>query len=206
MPLREGGPSDCVTVSNRTGPVSSFGTQIMLRKTALWTAGALGTVIALATLWPFEQRMNTIPTTLLEPWKRDPPEGYSGAATIWISCEKGDEFGSTTYPHHRCNDCKLSDLAPEPAIFAHCQPDEDFNYDVQSTKSEVAESNRRPEIGFVLTEAGPVRNAFITRSSGSRSLDQKVLGIVSGRKYTATNCGSCSVFVAPPVNLKKQTP
>lgn len=205
MPFQVGRPSDDISVSNRTKAVR-FGTQAMRRRATLWIAGTLGVAIALTALSLVEWRVDAIPITLLESWKREPLEGYSGPATIWISCAKGNEFGSTTYPHHRCEACRLSDLAPEPAMFAHCQPDEDFNYDVQSTELEVAESKRRAEVGFVLTEAGLVRNAFITRSSGSRSLDQKVLGIVSGRKYTATNCGSCIVFVAPPVNLKKQIP
>jgi hypothetical protein len=132
-------------------------------------------------------------------------------ATIIISCEKGNISGLTLYPRYseHCTEshCTLiegSDVAPEPALFARCRPDEDFTYDVQSTKGEILDSERRPEIGFILTGAGQVRDAFISRSSGSKSLDLKVLRMVASRKYGATRCGSCRVFVAPPVNLKKE--
>ncbi len=120
---------------------------------------------------------------------------------MMISCEKGGEFGWTSYPDGRMG--RVSDLAPEPAIFARCRPDEDFTYDVHSTQAEIIDGLRRPEIAFVLTGAGQVRDARVTRSSGSRSLDLKVLGMVANRHYKATRCGPCRVFVAPAVNLNK---
>jgi TonB family protein len=170
----------------------------------LWAAVALAMAICAVSVWHFGQ-VAAAPASLRGGWKPEPSEGYSGAATIWISCERGNDFGPTTYPlHSPCSNCEASDLAPEPAIFAHCRPEENFNYDVQSTKPEIAESIRRPEVSFVLTDGGLVRDAFISRSSGSKSLDQKVLAIVVKRKYEATRCGSCRVFVAPPVNLKKE--
>ena len=131
-------------------------------------------------------------------------------ATIMISCEKGEGFGWTMYPvltmeckGASCEIIGASDLAPEPALFAHCRPDEDFTYDVRSTTEEVLNSIRPPEIAFVLTEAGRVQGALVTRSSGSKSLDLKVLRVVANRHYKATQCGRCQIFVAPPVNLKK---
>ena len=131
-------------------------------------------------------------------------------ATIMISCEKGNISGLTLYPRYseyctesHCTVIEGSDVAPEPALFARCRPDEDFTYDVQSAKGDNLHSERRPEIGFVLTGTGQVRDAFISRSSGSKSLDLTVLRIVASRKYRATGCGSCRIFVAPPVNLKK---
>jgi hypothetical protein len=131
-------------------------------------------------------------------------------ATIMISCEKGGTFGLTIYPRYAeycrdtgCTPIGRNDLAPEPAMLARCRPDEDLNYDVQSTKAEIMDSTRRPEIAFLLTETGQVRDAVISRSSGSRSLDLKVLSMVANRHYKPTRCGSCQIFVAPPVNLKK---
>jgi hypothetical protein len=142
-----------------------------------------------------------------QPAVLQPPDA---PATIVISCEKGERFGWTTYPilvmecqGESCEMIGRSDLAPEPALFAHCRPDEDFTYDVQSTSAEVLDSVRRPEIAFVLTEAGLVQGALVTRSSGSKSLDLKVLHVVANRHYKATRCGRCQIFVAPPVNLKK---
>jgi TonB family protein len=174
----------------------------MRKKTALCAAVALAMTIVAVSVWHLGHVV-AAPASLRGGWKPEPSEGYSGAATIWISCEQGNEFGLTIYPLH-FKAGEASDLAPEPAMFAHCRPEENFNYDVQSTKSEIAESIRRSEVSFVLTEAGLVRDAFISRSSGSKSLDQKVLAIVVNRKYEATRCGSCRVFVAPPVNLKKE--
>src|SRR5579862_4818322 len=73
-------------------------------------------------------------------------------ATIVISCERGKTSGLTIYPRYSeyCRDshCTLiegSDVAPEPALFARCRPDEDFTYDVKSTRAEITESSRRPE-------------------------------------------------------------
>ena len=132
-------------------------------------------------------------------------------ATIMISCEKGTISGLTLYPRYseyctksHCTVIEGSDVTPESALFARCRPDEDFTYDVKSTKGEILHSERRPEIAFVLTGTGQVRDAFISRSSGSTSLDLKVLRMVASRKYRATGCGSCRIFVAPPVNLKKE--
>ena len=127
-----------------------------------------------------------------------------------ISCEKGEVFGLTIYPSYsgycvndHCTLPQTSDSVIEPALFARCRPDEDFTDDVQSTKAEIIESSRRPEIAFVLTENGLVRNAVVSRGSGSKSLDLKVLRMVTSRHYRPTRCGTCQVFVAPPVNLKK---
>ena len=155
--------------------------------------------------------------TLLSPHHATPIERTAGLrrspegpATIMISCQKGERFGSTIYPILRvqcrdgsCETVGATDLAPEPAIYAHCRPDEDFTYDVQSAETEVSDSICRSEISFTLTTAGEVRDATISRSSGSRSLDLKVLNMVARRHYKPTRCGMCSVFVAPPVNLKK---
>jgi len=144
------------------------------------------------------------------------PEGSltpEAPTTIMIACEEGDISGLTLYPRlsERCTEshCTViegTDVAPELALFTRCRPDEDFNYDVQSTEGEILQSMRRPEIAFGLTAKGQVQDAYISRSSGSKSLDLKVLSMIAGRKYRATECGSCRIFVAPPVNLKKPVP
>lgn len=153
-----------------------------------------GAMMLLLLVWLARAEKNLAPPPVVSL----PPES---PATIMISCEKGGEFGWTSYPDGRMG--RVSDLAPEPAIFARCRPDEDFTYDVHSTQAEIIDGLRRPEIAFVLTGAGQVRDAHVTRSSGSRSLDLKVLGMVANRHYKATRCGPCRVFVAPAVNLNK---
>jgi len=173
----------------------------MTARRALWAVVLVLTtilvVILLSIVWTAQSNksvLTPLPTTLL------PPEV---PAKIMISCERGEEFGWTSYPNGGVRPDRVSDLAPEPAIFARCRPDEDFTYDVHSTKAEIMDATRRPEIAFVLTEAGLVQDALVTRRSGSKSLDLKVLGIVMNRHYKATRCGPCRVFVAPAVNLNK---
>jgi hypothetical protein len=173
----------------------------MTAKRALWAVALILTIIFAAILLPIvwtAQSKKSLPTPL--PAVLLPPEV---PATIMISCERGEEFGGTSYPNGGVRPGRVSDLAPEPAIFARCRPDEEFTYDLHSTKAEIMDATRRPEIAFVLTEAGLVQNALVTRSSGSKSLDLKALSIVMNRHYKATRCGSCRVFVAPAVNLNK---
>jgi len=177
----------------------------MLKGTAFRITVVLAMTVVAMAVWRFGG-VEAVPASLRGGWKLEPPEGYSGPATIWISCEDGNQFGSTYYPYGGDHPRKTSDLPPEPAMFAHCRPEEDFTYDIQSTKNEIAESIRRPEVSFVLTDAGQVRDPFISRSSGSKSLDQKVLSVIVSRKYEPTRCGSCRVFLAPPVNLNKEIP
>ncbi len=154
-----------------------------------------GATTFLLIVWPtWSERSLPAPLSAVFP----PPEA---PATIMISCERGKKFGWTSYPDIQSN--TMSDLAPEPAIFARCRPDENFTYDIQSTRAEIMDASRRPEIAFVLAEEGQVRFAVITRSSGSKSLDLKVLSLVADRHYKATPCGACRVFAAPPVDLKK---
>ena len=115
--------------------------------------------------------------------------------SIVIHCENGEKSGFTSYGG--------TDI-PEGAVFVGCRPDEDFTYDVSSTEAEVSDSSRRPEIAFVLTGSGEAKDALVTRSSGSNSLDAKVLKLVAGRHYRPTRCGTCRIVVAVPVDLKRR--
>ena len=117
--------------------------------------------------------------------------------TILISCERGNQSGWASYGP--------IDI-PEGAIFVHCKPNEDLTYDVSSTEAEVADSSRRPEVAFVINASGEAREAVITRSSGSRSLDAKILTLVSQRHYKPTGCGSCRVAARVAVDLKRRCP
>jgi len=188
----------------------------MTTKLALLGSGLILTVLGGATIFVVWSRAASSVPTLLPAVALTP----DAAATIMISCDKGETFGSTIYPicSEYCSSrsgtlnqssdlvCTLDpscDSVAETAIFARCRPDEDLTYVVQPTREEILDSNRRPEIAFVLTDAGVAQNAVVTRSSGSKSLDLKVLSVVASRRYKATRCGPCRIFLAPPVNLKK---
>ena len=117
--------------------------------------GATALLLTVWSAWSEGRVLSPPPAVLL------PPEI---PAKIMISCERGEEFGWTTYPNdlndcgvRRCRLDEVSDVAPQAAIFARCKPDQDFAYDVQSTKAEIMAASRRTEIAFVLTEAGQVQ-------------------------------------------------
>jgi len=121
----------------------------------------------------------------------DPP------MTLMISCERGSRSGWTSYGG--------VDI-PEGAIFVKCKLDEPFTYQVSSTEKEVAETRRRPEVIFLLAASGEVREAFLTRSSGSSSLDAKAMDLVTKTRYRATLCGVCRVVTSVPVDMKRRYP
>lgn len=159
---------------------------------ALMLAGVAvvgGVTFALHTVWFPQSELGEItphPPALMPP---EPP------MDILVSCERGNQSGETNY--------RPGDI-PQSAIFVRCRPYEDFTYDVSSTEAAVAESNSRAEVAFVLTDSGQARYAVITHSSGSKSLDQKVLRLVSNRKYKPTGCGTCRVVAIVPVDMKKR--
>jgi len=145
----------------------------------------------LSRLLSFQSQPNAVPTESLSLTPPEPP------MTILISCERGNRSGWASYGG--------VDI-PEGAISVRCKPDELFAYDVSSTDTELAESRRRPEIAFALSGSGQVEEAMISRSSGSRALDAKVLALVTNTRYKATGCGSCRVAARVAADMKKRYP
>lgn len=133
-------------------------------------------------------------SVLIHPLKMHPPDPPT---TIMVSCDRGSRSGWTSYG--------AADI-PEGAIFVNCKPDEPFTYQVFSTEKEAAEARRRPEVTFVLAASGEVREALLTRSSGSSSLDAKAMDLVTTTHYKATPCGVCRVVTSIPVDMKKRYP
>jgi len=113
---------------------------------------------------------------------------------VMISCEAHRLSGSVLY----------GDDAPTGALSTGCKPQGNF-YIVgpQSTPEEVCKSKIEPEVGFKLTSSGEVINIALTRSSGSPTVDRKVLQMVREGHYPPTNCGACKVSARVPVNLKR---
>lgn len=113
---------------------------------------------------------------------------------VLVSCERRNESGNAVYG-------PLD--APTFGVFVGCSPDEDFAYDVDSTPEEMSESERKPEVAFLLTDLGGLRDVVLTRSSGSGSLDRKVLKAISSRHYAPTKCGTCRVVAKVSVQLRR---
>ncbi len=94
--------------------------------------------------------------------------------------------------------------APIGAFFVGCKPQGNFYNLVlaPSTPEEACESKTQPEVAFLLTASGDVKNVALTRSSGSASVDRRVLETVRDSRYPPTNCGACTVVARVPVDLK----
>jgi TonB family protein len=112
---------------------------------------------------------------------------------VMISCDVHKQSGWTPYGGD----------APITVLFTGCKPQGDFNIVAgQSSAEEARESKTRPELSFLLTASGEVKNVILTRSSGSQSVDRKVVQMVRERHYPPTNCGTCTVSARVPINLK----
>ena len=113
---------------------------------------------------------------------------------VLISCESHkQQYGWTWYGGD----------APVRALFAGCKPTGNFYLVAPpSTQQEACETRNRPEVAFELTGEGEVKNVLLTRGSGNRSVDRKVLKMARDSRYPATHCGACVVFAELPVNLK----
>ena len=111
---------------------------------------------------------------------------------VLISCEVHKQYGWTLYGGD----------APILALFAGCKPRGNFYLvGAPSTPEEACAARNQPEVAFLLTGSGDVTNVALTRSSGSSSVDQKVLQLVRDSRYPATKCGECAVFAKVPVSL-----
>ncbi len=113
---------------------------------------------------------------------------------MMIRCEVKKESGSMFYG---------SD-APIGGYFVGCLPPGNFYgiIEVSSTENDACESKLAPEVAFGLTASGEVRDGMLIRSSGSRSVDQKILQVVREGHYPPTKCGTCDVIARVPIDLK----
>jgi len=64
---------------------------------------------------------------------------------------------------------------------------------IQATAREMLDLNRRPQVVFQVGADGRVRNALVSRTSGSRTLDEKTPKRVVAQRYRRHNCGVCKV-------------
>ena len=75
---------------------------------------------------------------------------------------------------------------------------------VKATASEMAALVRRPQVVFVVAANGQVSNASVSRTSGSKTLDERALEQVIAHRYRQHNCGVCKV--STEVNVDFQGP
>lgn len=75
---------------------------------------------------------------------------------------------------------------------------------VKATPAEMLELTRRPQVVFQIAANGQVSNSSISRTSGSKTLDEKSLKQVMASRYRRHNCGVCRVSTT--INVDFQGP
>jgi TonB family protein len=78
----------------------------------------------------------------------------------------------------------------------------DFLLPVKATAAEMVALNRRPQISFQVAANGRVRNASVSRTSGSKTLDDRLLKEVTAHRYKGNNCGVCRVTTVVDVDFQ----
>lgn len=64
---------------------------------------------------------------------------------------------------------------------------------VEATPAEIQSVNHRPQISFRIGANGRISRVFVSRGSGSPTLDQKAVRQVQTANYGRHNCGICTV-------------
>lgn len=132
---------------------------------------------------------DTYNSSVLSPTLCVPEQPYD----VLISCERRKGSGNAVFGPID---------APTFGLFVGCSPKGDFAYDIPSTTKEMNETKRKPEVIFELSDLGELKNAVLSRSSGSNSLDVAALRAVSNRQYAPSNCGTCTVVARVAVQLR----
>lgn len=73
---------------------------------------------------------------------------------------------------------------------------------VQATPTEMKQLNCRPWVSFGVSSSGSVSKMGLLRSSGSSTLDQKALQLVTSYRYPRHNCGACRISMAVSVDFQ----
>jgi hypothetical protein len=72
---------------------------------------------------------------------------------------------------------------------------------VEATAAEMSDLSRRPRVFFQVAASGRVSNAVVSRTSGSKSLDERSLKQLIARNYQRHTCGVCQVSTAVDVDF-----
>jgi hypothetical protein len=73
---------------------------------------------------------------------------------------------------------------------------------VEATSTEMMQLNLRPVVSFEVSASGLASKAELLRSSGSSTLDQKALRLLSSYLYPRHNCGVCRMSMAVGVSFQ----
>lgn len=73
---------------------------------------------------------------------------------------------------------------------------------VEATPTEMAQLNCRPVVSFQVSASGIVSKVELLRSSGSSTLDEKALRLVSSHRYPRQNCGVCKMSMSVGVGFE----
>ena len=73
---------------------------------------------------------------------------------------------------------------------------------VKATSGEMMKVNCRPQIVFQVTSSGEVSDASVSRSSGSKTLDEKSLRLITESPLERHNCGECTVTAVIGVDFQ----
>jgi hypothetical protein len=72
---------------------------------------------------------------------------------------------------------------------------------VKATATEMIDLNRRPRVIFKVAADGQVIHVSLSRTSGSRTFDEKALEQAIERRYRRHNCGVCKVSALVDVDF-----
>lgn len=73
---------------------------------------------------------------------------------------------------------------------------------VKATAAEMMELNRRPSVVFEVAPSGQVSSASVSRSSGSKTVDEKSLKLITASPHQNHNCGACKVTAVIGVDFQ----
>ena len=73
---------------------------------------------------------------------------------------------------------------------------------VEATPAEMTLLNFRPVVSFNVSASGIVSKVELLRSSGSSTLDEKALRLVSSYRYPRHNCGVCKMSISVGVDFQ----
>jgi len=73
---------------------------------------------------------------------------------------------------------------------------------VDAAPAEMAQLNYRPEVSFDVSASGTVSKVELLRSSGSATLDEKALRLVSSYRYPRHNCGACNMSMGVGIDFQ----
>jgi TonB family protein len=73
---------------------------------------------------------------------------------------------------------------------------------IEATPAEMTQLTCRPVVSFEVSDSGIVSKVELLRSSGSSTLDEKALRLISSYRYPRHNCGTCKMSMAVGIDFQ----